>query len=55
MVINAFIVDKLHNSDEMESKDMSKKVKSSPLTFLEYLEHIYDNELLHHLRKQNSL
>lgn len=54
MAINAFIVDKLHNSDEMESKDMNKKVKSS-LTFLEYLEHIYDNELLHHLRKQNSL
>ncbi len=54
MVINTFIVAKLHSSDEMELKNMSKEVKSSTLTFLEYLERIYSNELLHHLRKQNS-
>ena len=54
MVINAFITAKLHSSDEIKLKNMSKEVKSSTLTFLEYLERIYSNELLHHLRKQNS-
>lgn len=53
-MINAFIIAKLHSSDEIELKNMSKEVKSSTLTFLEYLERIYSNELLHHLRKQNS-
>ena len=53
-MINAFMIDKFHNSNEMELKNTTKEVKSSTLTFLEYLERIYSNELLHRLNKQNS-